>query len=211
MAAWMFYLNDQKVWEGDPKAVQELANNIIEIATQYGVACCHHTCKNLDFNMKIIQASSLSPQKKAEYAEILAQATLTDPLFVADDATVDGDGKSETNPSSEEVLVNGTSDSNSGQAGGQTAVGDQPASSQDASASASASAQSTSDSSQNNDASEDASQASDSNAYEISKSSPAKSASPESSMPIVVIIAIIVLIAIFLVGYSRNKDDFDEY
>ena len=211
MGAWMFYLYDQNVWNGDSKVVEQLANNIIDLATQYGVACCHHTCKNLDFNMKIIQASSLSPQKKAQYAEILAQATLTDPLFVAEDATVDGDGQSETNPSSEEILVNGTSDSNGGQAGGQTAVGDQPASSQDASASASASAQSASDSSQSSDSSEDASQASDSQAYEVSKSSPAKSASAESSMPIVVIVAIVVLIAIFMVGYTRNKDDFDDY
>ena len=59
MAAWMFYLNDQGVWDGDAKQIEELANNIIKMANMYGVACCHHTCKNLDFNMKIIQASSL--------------------------------------------------------------------------------------------------------------------------------------------------------
>jgi cobaltochelatase CobN len=199
------------IWEADAATVSELANKFIEMAVKYGVACCHHTCKNLDFNMKIIQASTLSPQMKELYAQILSQATLTDPLYTAPDAPDNGNGESETNPSSEEVLVNGTSESNGGQAGGQTAVGDQPASSQDASASASASAQSTSDSSQSSDSSEDASQASESDAYEVSKSSPAKSASADSSMPIVVIIAIIVLIAIFLVGYVRNKDDFDEY
>ena len=46
---------------------------------------------------------------------------------------------------------------------------------------------------------------------EISKSSPAKSVSAESSMPIVVIVAIVVLVAIFMFGYTRNKDDFDDY
>ena len=209
--AWMYYLYDMGIWEADAATVSELANKFIEMAVKYGVACCHHTCKNLDFNMKIIQASTLSPQMKELYAQILAQATLTDPLYTAPDAPDNGNGESETNPTSEEVLVNGTSDSNGGQAGGQTPVGDQPASSQDASASASASAQSTSDSSQSSDSSEDASQASESDAYEVSKSSPAKSASADSSMPIVVIIAIIVLIAIFLVGYVRNKDDFDDY
>ena len=215
MAAWMFYLYDQGVWDGDAQAIQELANNIIEMATMYGVACCHHTCKNLDFNMKIIQASSLSPQKKAEYAEILSQATLTDPLYVMEDAPVDGDGQSETNPSSEEqMLVNGTTENNGGDAsgsvGGETPVGEQPSTSQSADASSASQAQS-SDSSSSDSAGEDASQASDSQAYEISKSSPAKSASAESSMPIVVIVAIVALIAIFLVGYTRRNDDFDDY
>ncbi len=213
MAAWMFYLNDQGVWDGDTKSVQELANNIINMATMYGVACCHHTCKNLDFNMKIIQSSSLSPQKKAEYADILSQATLTDPLYVVENAPTDGDGQSETNPSSsDEVLVNGTTQNNgeaSGSVGGETPVGDQASTTPSADASSASSAQSSDSSS--GDAGEDASQSSDSQAYEISKSSPAKSASAESSMPIVVIIAVIVLIAIFMVGYTRNKDDFDDY
>ena len=210
MAAWMFYLNDQGVWDGDTKQVQELANNIIQMATTYGVACCHHTCKNLDFNMKIIQASSLSPQEKAQYADILAQATLTDPLYVADDAPVDGDGKSDSNPSSEKVLVNGTSENNgdaSGSVGGETAVGAQPSTSSSDASSASSSQSSDSASSQ---AGEDASQASDSNAYDISKSSPAKSVSAESSMPVFVIIAVIALVALFTVGYVRNKNDFDD-
>ena len=211
MAAWMFYLNDQGVWDGDTKEVQQLANNIIQMANNYGVACCHHTCKNLDFNMKIIQASSLSPQEKAQYADILAQATLTDPLYVTDDAPVDGDGKSNTNPSNQEVLVNGTSENSgdaSGSVGGETAVGNQPSTSSSDASSASSAQSSDSSSSQ---AGEDASQSSDSNAYEISKSSPAKSVSAESSMPIVVIVAIVVLVAIFMFGYTRNKDDFDDY
>ena len=213
MAAWMFYLNDQGVWDGDTKSVQELANNIINMATMYGVACCHHTCKNLDFNMKIIQSSSLSPQKKAEYADILSQATLTDPLYVVENAPTDGDGQSETNPSSsDEVLVNGTTQNNgeaSGSVGGETPVGDQASTTPSADASSASSAQSSDSSS--GDAGEDASQSSDSQAYEISKSSPAKSASAESSMPIVVIIAVIVLIAVFMVGYTRKNDDFDDY
>ena len=199
MAAWMFYLNDQGLWDGDPQLITDLANNIIQMAIQYGVACCHHTCKNLDFNMKIIQASSLSPQQKAQYADILATATLTDPLYVMDDATENGDGQSQSEAASEEILVNGTSDS-SGDEGGQTPVGDLPASSQ-----ADASASSPSDSSS------DSSEASDSQAYELSKSSPAKSASSDSSMPVAVIVAIVCLIAIFLVGYTRNNNDFDDY
>lgn len=212
MAAWMFYLNDQGVWDGDAKQIEELANNIIKMANMYGVACCHHTCKNLDFNMKIIQASSLSPSEKAKYAEILAKATLTDPLYVTDDAPTDGDGQSNTNPSSEQMLVNGTTENNGGGSSGSASpVGDQPASSQStAGASAQSASSSSSDSSQN-DASQDASQSGDSKAYEVSKSAPARPSSSESSMPIVVIAAIIALIAIFMVGYTKNKDDFDDY
>ena len=211
MAAWMFYLHDQGLWEADAKVLQELVDNMILIPAEYGVACCHHTCKNLDFNMKLIQASSLSPQEKAKYAEILAKATLTDPLYVSSDAPTDGDGQSETNPSSDKVLVNGTSENNgdaSGSAGGQTAVGNEPSTSSSDVSSAS-SAQSSNSAS--GSAGADASQSSDSQAYEISKSSPAKSVSGESSMPIVVVIAVIALIIIFMVGYTRNKDDFDDY
>lgn len=201
MAAWMFYLNEQGLWKGDSGSVQKLADNIIQMATTYGVACCHHTCKNLDFNMKIIQASSLTPQQKAQYAKILSEATLTDPLYVDDSASENGDGQSENSPS--KVLVNGTTDDGGdGSSNGATPVGENP---QSAKADSSQSGQSGSSSS---DAGSDASK---SKAYELNKSSPAKSASSDSSMPVVVIIAVIALIAIFLVGYLKNKDDFDDY
>ena len=170
------------------------------MAITYGVACCHHTCKNLEFNMKIIQASSLSPQQKAEYAKILSTATLTNPLYVIDDAPDDGDGQSDK-PSSQ-ILVNGSSESDGSSAGAASPVGENPRSAQSDASSAGQSGSSSSDSGKDS---------SQSKAYELTKSSPAKSASVQSSMPIVVIIAIIALIAIFLVGYLRNKDDFDDY
>ncbi len=212
MAAWMFYLNDQGVWDGDAKQIEQLSNNIIQMANMYGVACCHHTCKNLDFNMKIIQASSLSPTQKAQYADILAKATLTDPLYVTEDAPTDGDGQSNSNPSSDQMLVNGTTENDGGSSGSASPVGNQPATSQsnDGASSQSASSSSSSNDASQNDASQDASQSGDSNAYELSKSSPAKAVSGESSMPIVVILAIILLIAIFMAGYVRNKEE-DDY
>lgn len=156
--------------------------------------------------MKIIQASSLTPQQKAQYAQILAQATLTNPLYVVEDAPDDGDGQSDKS-SSEQMLVNGTTEDSgsSSDAGGATPVGEQPATSQnDASSSSSQSSSSSSSGDSGEDSSEDASE---SKAYEISKSSPAKVVGADSSMPIVVIIAIIALIAIFLIGYIKNNDD----
>ena len=210
-AAFMFYLQSQGIWEASPEMVRDLADTYMRNVIAYGVACCHHTCKNLEFNMEIIQASSLSPEMKSRFAEILAAATLTDPLYVAEDAPANGDGKSGSNPSSEEIMVNGTTESNDGSSagsnGGVTPVGDQPSTSQSEASSASSAQSSDSPSSS---ASEDSSQ-SDSQAYELSKSSPAKAVSGESSMPIIVIIAIVLLIAIFMTGYIRNKDDDDDY
>ncbi len=210
-AAFLFYMQSQGLWDASPEMAQQLADTIISTAITYGVACCHHTCKNLDFNMEIIQASSLSPEQKNLYAQILSAATLTDPLYVAEDAPVEGDGQSESSPSSEEILVNGTTENNEGGAsatsGGVTPVGDQPSTSQSDANSAS-SAQSTDSASSS--ASDDSSQTTGSKAYELSRSSPARAISGESSMPIIVIAIVIVLIAIFMSGYVRNKEE-DEY
>ncbi len=218
--AFMIYLANQGMWDASPDMFQKLVDTYVDLVIKYNVACCHHTCKNTDFNTQIIQSSSLSPEKKAEFARILAQATLTDPLYVAEDAPADGDGQSDVAPSSEEMLVNGTTESNAQSNGptpageqpstsqsdsGETPVGDQPSTSQSAEASTpSASSESSSSSS------ESSNEASDSKAYEVSKSAPAKPSNAESSMPIFVIAAIILLIAIFMAGYVRNKED-DDY
>ena len=164
--------------------------------------------------MKLIQYSSLSPKEKAKYAEILATATLTDPLYVLEDADVNGDGQSQSEASEgEEVKVNGTSNSKSSSAsanpGGLTNAGELQTDS--GNEGKSTSPQQSSDTSQGDAGGSSSESSSDSQAYEISKSSPAKSISGESNMPIVVIAAIILLIAIFLVGYVRGKDDFDDF
>lgn len=210
MAAFMYYLYDMGMWDADPALVEELANKIIDLAVKYGVACCHHTCKNMDFNNKIIQSSTLSPQQKAQYAQILAAATLTDPLFVMDDASENGDGQSESQQSSdEEILVNGTSMNTGGgdasSSGGETSAGDEPSTSQSQAKSASSKA---SDASASEGASDDSAE---SQSYEISKSSPAKSVSQQSSMPVAVIAAIILIIAVFLAGYIRGKNNSDDF
>ena len=160
--------------------------------------------------MKIIQASSLSPAVKQQFAEILAQATNTDPLYQADGTDISDDSSSSpTNPAEDSganahELVNGTSQEESDLSGGRTSAGLDPSTLGDA--------KSASESQSSSDSSSSAGE-SGSVAYELSAKSASKSASSEeSSMPIFVIIAIIVLIAIFLVGYVRNqKDDYDDY
>ena len=199
MAAWMVYLADQGVWQNpDSSQLQQLADNIIQNAIQYGVACCHHTCKNLNFNSRIIQMSSLTPQQKKDYADILAQATLTEPLYdMPEDSQ--SDSGSDDGQQSSEVLVNGTDDSLSSQSsdGGATAVGDDYS-------------RDPSDASNQASAQQAGRGSAGSKSYEIQKKSASKSISGESSMPIFVIIAVIILIAVFYVGYSRNKVD-DDY
>ena len=214
--AWMIYLANQGTWAADASTVRDLVDKYIDQVTKYGVACCHHTCKNLAFNAQLIQMSSLTPAQKQKFAEILAQATNTDPLYqMPEDQGTSGtqggaDGGSSGNGkdnSNAQELVNGTSnDKSSSQDGGKTAVG--------ADASESGDAKSASELSSSASSSSSASAGeSGAKAYELSEQSAAKSVSAtESSMPVFVIIAIIVLIAIFLVGYVRNdEDEYDDY
>ena len=215
--AWMVYLANQGTWAADQGTVQKLIDEYMKQVIEYGVACCHHTCKNLAFNDKIIQMSSLTPSQKQQFADILAQATNTDPLYqMTEEDTTNGansnqggssNGQSGKDGSNAQQLANGTSqDKSSSSEGGKTAVG--------ADASQSGDARSASElSSSASSASDGGAGDSGANAYELSEQqSAAKSASAESSMPIFVVIAVIVLIAIFLVGYWKKDDEeYDDY
>ncbi|MBQ2653930.1 MAG: cobaltochelatase subunit CobN [Methanobrevibacter sp.] len=205
MVAWQIYMAEQGIWEGDASTVQKLVDAYMRSVIEYGVACCHHTCKNLAFNLKIIQMSSLTPAEKQKFAEILAQATNTEPLY---QMNTSGENQGESGESGNgntnaNTLTNDTSQqqSESSNSGGHTSAGSDPSTPGDAK------------SSSESDSSQDASSTGGSSkAYEISEKSASKSASTaESSMPIFVIIAIIILIAIFLVGYLRNNDEYDDY
>lgn len=215
--AWLIYMNNQGLWKGDPAKVQQLVDSYMQSVIDYGVACCHHTCKNLAFNMELIQMSSLTPAQKQKFAEILAQATNTDPLYQMEqdvdnnvnqgDSNGKSSGNSDDGSQNANTLANGTSQqkSDGSNDGGHTSAGDD--------ASQTGDAKSASDASNSQDASSSAGSDSGAKAYELSDKSASKSVSAtESSMPIFVIIAVIALIAIFLVGYVRDdKDDYDDY
>jgi len=214
MAGWQIYMADQGLWEGDASTVQKLVDAYMQSVIEYGVACCHHTCKNLAWNAKIIQMSSLTPAQKEKFAEILAQATNTDPLYQMDKESNgqqgntgdSNNGKSDNGNKNANTLTNNTSQeqSDGSSSGGRTAYGIDPSQSGDA--------KSTADAQSSQDASSGASGAGGAKSYELSQKSASKSASAtESSMPIFVIVAVIVLIAIFLVGYWRKNDYDDDY
>ena len=203
--AWMIYLSEQGTWAADASTVQKLVDEYMRQVIKYGVACCHHTCKNLAFNARLIQMSSLTPAQKAKFAEILAQATNTDPLYQMPEESGGSPSDGGQDGSNAHQLVNGTSNDESSQDGGKTAFG--------LDASESGDAKSASVDSASSSASSESAGNSGAKAYELSEKSAAKSVSAtESSMPIFVIIAVMVLIAIFLVGYVRNDDDeYDDY
>ena len=222
--AWMIYMAQQGIWDGDASTVQKLVDTYMQSVIDYGVACCHHTCKNLAWNSEIIQLSSLTPAQKQKFAEILAQATNTDPLYQAEENSEGNQGQSgnnngqsgnnngQSNNGNEkaDTLVNNTSQqkSDGSNDGGQTAYGAEPSATGEAkSAADSQSSQSSQDSSSGE------SGAGGAKSYELSEKSASKSASAtESSMPIFVVIAVIILIAIFLAGYWRsNNDEYDDY
>lgn len=218
--AWMIYMYNQGIWKVDPnssnyKKLQKLIDDYIESVIKYGVACCHHTCKNLEWNAKIIQMSSLSSSKKAQYAKILAQATLTDPLYeMEDESSNSEDINKNTNSNSQ------NSDVNSDNSHGANVLTDANLEEKEISSGHTSAGDDLGESgtdkvvSDMEDSSSDSSSSGDSNAnsYEISEKSTSKSASSaESSMPIFVIVAVIILIAIFLVGYVRNQKENDDY
>ena len=212
--AWMIYMAQQGIWDGDSSTVQKLVDTYMQSVIDYGVACCHHTCKNLAWNSEIIQLSSLTPAQKQKFAEILAQATNTDPLYQAEENSNgnqgqngNNNGQSDDGNKNANTLTNNTSQeqSDGSNDGGQTAFGIEP--------SATGDAKSAADSQSSQDSSSGESGASGAKSYELSEKSTSKSASAtESSMPIFVVIAVILLIVIFLAGYWRdNNDDYDDY
>jgi cobaltochelatase CobN len=210
--AWMIYMAQQGVWDGDSSTVQDLVNDYMKSVIEYGVACCHHTCKNLAWNSEIIQMSSLTSAQKQKFAEILAQATNTEILYQMDNEDVStttetgaGNSTEGNSDSNQKVLINSTSQekSDSSKDGGKTAFGAEPGEVGNAK---------TASSSQDSQSS--AAGSLGSNAYELSEKSASKSlVSAESSMPVFVIFIVIMFIAIFLVGYVRSQkdDEYDDY
>ena len=221
----MVYLDDQGLWDGDKNLVSEMANSMIQMAPMYGVACCHHTCANLEFNMKLIMKSTLSAQEKQKYMDTLSKATLDDSIYDMINPNQNQNNPSQNpndnngehaddvnNNQNANVLANGTvkdsKNSDNVKAGGKTAVGDDYSNDPDNAKVDPVTSELSSAESEGAGSSE----AGGVKAYELNQQSTSKSIPTESSMPIFVIIAIIFLIAIFLVGYLRkDNDEYDDY
>lgn len=201
-AAWLIYLYNQGKWNTDVKNVQSLANLLIQQAVQYDVACCHHTCANINFNTQLLQLSTLSNDVKNLYAEKFAETTLVDISDVIPTSPVNPENPSQPEDSQDDVLINGTTQDQE-YSGGVTSAGLQISSK---SANAQVSAQSTASS--QNAGSESSNGPS---AYDLSKKSASKTVSSSSSMPAFFIVAVILLICLFMVGYLKKRNGEDDY
>ncbi|WP_409200360.1 cobaltochelatase subunit CobN [Methanobrevibacter sp. DSM 116169] len=193
--AIMIHAIERGYYNADPQMLENLVNKFIEIVNEYGIACCHHTCGNLNLMNKIVVSSTLSDKIKQDFSDIIQAVTLKDPIY----------NSTTTNPETQNTDSNGTSTDepspNTDSEGSVGEYGNDKSPSISSSTSGSDSQKSSKDNSESSDSSESG------DAYEISKTSSKSSASVESSMPIYFIAAIIVLIIVFAIGYLRNKDN----
>lgn len=183
------------------KNLEDLANQLVQNSVDYGVACCHHTCSNINFNKIVLQVSTLSDESKKQYAEVLAAATLQEMIY-EDESSVDNEkDPNQSQDIDDYVKVNGTSNVNEGEAAATSPVGDKPVTGAEIGHGGSGS--SATSTSQNDAGKSGESQ----EAYEINKNVNKKAITGESSTPAIVIIAVIVLVALFGIGYLKNRKE----
>ena len=75
MAGWLLTTEMNKFWESNPSLREQLANKYIKSAVQYGIACCHHTCKNVVFNKWVVKTATVPNEMKKEYSDMMAAST----------------------------------------------------------------------------------------------------------------------------------------
>ncbi len=75
MLGWVVEASRRGMWQADAQLLSDLKDKYMQIATEYGVCCCHHTCGNLAFNQYMITGSSLSTAQLQQFAAVLQGAT----------------------------------------------------------------------------------------------------------------------------------------
>ncbi|MCC7561773.1 MAG: cobaltochelatase subunit CobN [Methanobrevibacter arboriphilus] len=199
MSGWVLVAAQKGMWSGDNKLLTELADRYIDSVIQYGVACCHHTCANLDFNKWVLQISSKSNADKKKYSDILQKATLGGAAYSSSNGGSSGGSSS--------------SGSSSGSSGAGSDIGEL---SQDSSSSgevgdSSSSKASSSSSVSTSGASDNSQGASGDNNGKVSElsSDQSSSSSSDSSISAAFIAVVLAIIALFVVGYIKNKKNED--
>jgi cobaltochelatase CobN len=190
MAGWILHGYRKGTFKGDTKLVKELVDKYIKAVIEYGFACCHHTCGNLEFNKWVISMSSLSDSEKKKYSDMLQKTTNGEAIFKVKSLGIP------------EQTEDSASDSSSSQGDSQSEEGSYSAEEVGQSSEVSADAAESSNEDSSSDSSS-SSQEGGSDSHEVSKSS--SNSSEESSMSAAFIGVIIAIIALFAVGYLRNK------
>jgi cobaltochelatase CobN len=63
------------MWEASSEDLTELSNVYMQTMVDYGVVCCHHTCKNIVMNEWLAQFSTLDDSVRNQFQETLVDAT----------------------------------------------------------------------------------------------------------------------------------------
>jgi cobaltochelatase CobN len=66
------------MWQASPEDLTKLSNVYMQTMVDYGVVCCHHTCKNITMNEWLAQFSTLDDNTLKQFQATLADATQKD-------------------------------------------------------------------------------------------------------------------------------------
>ena len=75
MAGWLLTTDMNGFWESNQALREQLSNKYIQSAVQYGIACCHHTCKNVVFNKWVVKTSTVPNEMKQQFSDMMAAST----------------------------------------------------------------------------------------------------------------------------------------
>ncbi|RAP51991.1 MAG: hypothetical protein BZ138_03925 [Methanosphaera sp. rholeuAM270] len=98
MSGWLLTADMAGYWKTNDNVLRkDLLQKYVDNANRYGVACCHHTCGNINFHSWIIKTgASLGVKGLSEYSQIYASATKNPDAIYSDpsdsSATISADG-----------------------------------------------------------------------------------------------------------------------
>lgn len=75
MAGWLLTTDMNQFWESNQALRESLSNKYIQVAVQYGIACCHHTCKNVVFNKWVVKTATVPNDMKQQFSDMMAAST----------------------------------------------------------------------------------------------------------------------------------------
>ncbi len=98
MIGWLLTSDMSGYWETKDNALRkDMLQKYIDNANRYGVACCHHTCGNINFHEWIIKTgASLGVKGLSEYSQVYASAT-KNPNAVYNEASQTDSGNPDSN------------------------------------------------------------------------------------------------------------------
>lgn len=65
-------------WQASEDDLRQLSDVYIQTAVDYGVVCCHHTCKNIVFNEWVAQFTTLDSDVLKKFVQQFKEATMRD-------------------------------------------------------------------------------------------------------------------------------------